>query len=199
MNIKHFAIVLLAVVSTSFAEVKNGDAAPDFSLTSVDGKKVSLSDYKGKVVVLEWFNLGCPFVQKHYNNKDMQGLQSEYTGKGVVWLSINSTNPNHKDYLTPEKAAAQVKQKGIASTAMLQDADGKVGQLYGAKSTPHMFVINAEGKLVYQGAIDDNPSPKADPKAAKNFVRSALDEVLAGKAVTQAQTKQYGCGVKYAD
>jgi peroxiredoxin len=199
MNLKYLATLLLVIVSTSFAEVKNGDVAPDFSLTTVDGKKVSLSDYKGKVVVLEWFNLGCPFVQKHYDGNAMQGLQSESTGKGVVWLSINSTNPNHKDYLTPVKAAEQVKQKGINATAMLQDTDGKVGRLYGAKSTPHMFVINTDGKLVYQGAIDDNPSPKADPKASKNYVRAALEEILAGKAVSQAQTKQYGCGVKYAD
>lgn len=199
MNIKPFAVALMVFVSTSFAEVKNGDAAPDFSLTTVDGKKVSLSDYKGKIVVLEWFNLGCPFVVKHYKNNDMQSLQSEAVGKGVVWLSINSTNPKHQDYLTAEKAADQVKQSKINSTAMLQDADGKVGKLYGAKSTPHMFVINADGKLAYQGAIDDTPSPKADPKAAKNYVRAAIDELLAGKSVSQAQTKQYGCSVKYAD
>jgi peroxiredoxin len=193
-----FTTVLTFVFAFSVMAVEVGKPVPNFTLTSVDGKTVKLSDYKGKVIILEWFNMGCPFVKKHYKNGDMQGLQGEYAGKGVVWLSINSTNPSHQDYLSAEKAVAQVKDYSIKSTAMLQDSDGKVGKLYGAKSTPHMFIIDESGNLIYQGAIDDAPAAGADPKAAKNYVRAALDEKLAGKAVTQAETKQYGCGVKYA-
>jgi len=176
-----------------------GSSAPDFTLTSVDGKTVRLADFKGKVVVLEWFNMGCPFVQRHYKDGHMQTLQSEYAAKGVVWLSINSTNPKHKDYRPTEKTVAEMAEHGIKCTAMLPDPDGKVGKAYGAKTTPHMFILDAEGTLVYQGAIDDDSSGRTGPKAAKNYVRVGLDETLAGKPVTTATSKQYGCSVKYAD
>jgi peroxiredoxin len=196
-----FCSLLTFVLAISSFAVEIGKPAPDFTLSSVDGKTVKLSDYKGKIVVLEWFNMGCPFVQKHYKNQDMQNLQKEYTDKGVVWLGINSTNPAHKskNYLTPKEAAAQVKEFKMNSTAMLQDADGKVGKAYGATSTPHMYVIDASGNLVYRGAIDDQPKASSDPKRAKNYVRAALDEILAGKPVSTAETKQYGCSIKYAE
>ncbi len=176
-----------------------GSLAPDFALTSIEGKQVKLSDYKGKIVVLEWFNPGCPFVQKHYKNENMQSLQSEFTGKGVVWLTINSTHPKHPNFMTPKKATAMVKEKGMKCTEMLMDPDGKVGKIYGAKTTPHMFIVNQQEKLVYQGAIDDTPSPWADPKVAQNYVRMALDEILVRKPVSIHETKPYGCSIKYED
>jgi peroxiredoxin len=192
------AVLLAGVPLLSFGEAKVGSAAPSFELTSIDGKKVSLNDYKGKVVVLEWFNPSCPFVQKHYNTHHMQDLQDQYTAKGVVWLTINSTNPSHENYLDPTQAAAKAKDLGMKSTAILPDPDGKIGKEYGAKSTPHMFIIDPSGNVAYEGAIDDNPSPKADPAKATNYVQQALDEVLAGKPVSKSETKQYGCNIKYA-
>jgi peroxiredoxin len=183
----------------AFAKLNQGETAPDFNVKSIKGADVKLSDYKGKIVVLEWFNIGCPFVLKHYKPHTMQSLQSEYTGKGVIWLTINSTQPKHENFLTPEKAAQTVENFKIKSTEMLMDPDGKVGKLYDAKATPHMFIIDANGKLVYQGAIDDTPSPSSDPAKAHNYVKTALDELLAGKKVTTSETKQYGCGIKYAD
>jgi peroxiredoxin len=190
-----FGFFLMGTLPSQAVEV--GAQAPDFTLKSVEGKDVKLSDYKGKVVVLEFYNMGCPFVKKHYKNGDMQALQTEYTGKDVVWLAINSTNPDHKDYLSPDEAKKEVAEHKIAATAMLQDLEGTVGKSYEAKTTPHMYVIDASGKVVYQGAIDDAPDAKSDPKAAKNYVRSALNEVLSGKGVTEAKTKQYGCSIKY--
>jgi len=201
-NSINFFIAVLTVLSTSlwsFAEVKTGAAAPEFSLTSIDGKPVSLSDYKGKVIVLEWFNPACPFVLKHYKPGHMQALQDQSIAKGVIWLTINSTNPSHQDYLSPEKATSTAKELGMKSTAILEDSAGKIGKLYGAKATPHMFIIYASGNLVYEGAIDDNPGAKADPAKSGNYVKQALDEILAGKPVSKAETKQYGCGIKYAN
>lgn len=201
MKIHHslisFSLFLAATLAC--AGVETGAPAPDFTLVSCEGKAIRLSDYKGRIVVLEWFNLGCPFVKKHYKSGDMQALQKDYTGRGVVWLCINSTNPRHRDFLTPERTAAQCKSESIGATAMLADPDGTVGRLYGAKSTPHMFIVGADGKLVYQGAIDNAPSPLANPRQADNFVKKALNELLLGKPVSESQTKQYGCGVKYAD
>lgn len=200
MKFKNFLSLCLGLLAGhATAAVKTGAPAPDFTLETSSGSKASLSDYKGKTVVLEWFNHGCPFVKKHYDGKDMQSLQADYVGKGVVWLTINSTNPKHQNFLTREAALKQQEELGMKSTALLADPDGKVGKLYGAKTTPHMYVIDPSGKLVYQGAIDDNSAMKADPKKAKNYVQAALDEVLAGKAVTKSQTKSYGCGVKYAE
>lgn len=169
-----------------------GSTAPDFTLTSIEGEKVQLSDYKGKMVVLEWFDSGCPFVKKHSKGGHMQALQEKYKAKGVVWLTINSTNPDHKDFITTEQSKVLVKNQKIQCTATLQDPDGTVGKSYGAKSTPHMFIINSDGKLAYQGAIDDHPDVRSDPKDARNYVQQALDELLAGKTVTTARTKQYG-------
>jgi len=146
--------------------------------------------------VLEWTNPGCPFVKKHYNNGDMQALQSRYRAKDVVWLSINSTNSEHKDFLDSEKAKKIASDWKIDSKFMLADTDGKIGQAYGAKTTPHMFVIN-KGKVAYQGAIDDNSDYSSNPAEDSNYVTKALDELLASKEVSEGKTKQYGCGVKY--
>jgi len=180
--------------------VKIGEVAPDFTLTSCEGKTVKLSDYKDKIVVLEWFNMGCPFTERHYKKGHMQSLQSKYAEKEVVWLLINSTNPKHGNYRSLEKLVKEVKQHDIKCTALLVDSDGKVGRLYEAKTTPHMFVVDAKGNLAYQGAIDDDGSfLSGNPAKAKNYVCLALDELIAGKPVTKAETRPYGCGVKYSD
>lgn len=200
--IKHVVMagVLSAVLAAGVrAEVTTGAAAPDFTLTDSSGTSHNLSDFKGKVVVLEWVNHGCPFVVKHYSPGNMQGLQAESTGKGVVWLSICSSAEGKQGYYTAEGWQKLNAEKGGKATAILLDPEGTVGKLYGAKTTPHMYVINAEGTLVYQGAMDDKPSTDSDDiPGAKNYVKAALDEVLAGKPVTTGQTKPYGCSVKYA-
>jgi peroxiredoxin len=180
------------------AAAQVGKTAPEFSLPASTGKSVDLSQYKGKLVVLEWFNHGCPFVKKHYDSGNMQALQKEFTGKGVIWLSICSSAPGKQGFGTAEEHNAELKEFKAAPTAVLMDSDGKVGRLYGAKTTPHMFIINKKGVLVYAGAIDDHPDTEKDSiKVSKNFVKEALDELLGGKAVAQASTKSYGCSVKY--
>lgn len=193
------AWVLSAVLAASAqAEVVTGEAAPEFTLTDINGNTHQLSTFKGKVVVLEWINHGCPFVVKHYRAGNMQDLQREYTNKDVVWLSICSSAEGKQGYYTADEWKKLNAEKGGNATAILLDPEGTVGKLYGAKTTPHMYVINAEGTLVYQGAIDEKPSTESDDiPGAKNYVRAALDEVLAGKPVTVGQTKPYGCSVKY--
>jgi peroxiredoxin len=195
-------ITLLTCVAASAAfseDLKVGSAAPAFTLKDSTGKEHSLADFKGKFVVLEWFNEGCPFVKKHYTSGNMQKLQGEYTGKDVVWLSINSSAPGEQGHMTSESAAKTIDDWKIKSTQILFDHDGKVGKMYGAKTTPHMFVIDKEGKLVYQGAIDSKPTPNtADVAGAENYVKVALDNTMAGKPVENASTKPYGCSVKYA-
>ena len=176
-----------------------GSVAPDFSATDAKGKTHSLSQYKGKYVVLEWFNPECPFVKKHYGSTNMQKLQGEFTSKGVVWLSVDSSAPGTEGNLTPDQAEKTMADWKTKSTALLLDQDGKVGRAYGAKNTPHMFVINPEGKIVYEGAIDSKATPNpGDIPSSTNYVKVALDESLAGKPVTTAQTKPYGCSVKYS-
>jgi peroxiredoxin len=200
MKTKLLITALTCIVATaSFAdEVKVGSAAPDFTLKDVNGKTHNLADYKGKFVVLEWFNEGCPFVKKHYTSGNMQKLQKEYTGKDVVWLSISSSAEGQQGHMTPDTAPKTLTDWKMDSTKVLLDHDGKVGHMYGAKTTPHMFVIDKEGKLVYQGAIDSKPSPNtADIDGAENYVRVALDNSMAGKPVTTSSTKPYGCSVKY--
>ena len=175
-----------------------GTAAPDFSLTDSKGKTQSVSQYKGKYVVLEWFNPDCPFVKKHYGSGNMQKLQEEFTGKGVVWLSIDSSAPGMEGNLSPEQANAKMAEWKTKQTALLLDPDGKAGRTYGAKNTPQMFVINPEGKIVYEGAIDSKPSSNAaDIANSTNYVKVALDESLAGKTVTTPSSRPYGCSVKY--
>ena len=176
-----------------------GRAAPAFSAVDTTGKTHRLSDYKGKLVVLEWTNPGCPFVQKHYSG-NMQNLQKEFAGKGVVWLSINSTEADSGDYLAPGKLAGWMRDKQAAASATLMDESGTIGQLYGAKTTPHMYIISPQGRLVYAGAIDSIPSARVDDiRTATNYVRQGLNEALGGKAVSTASTRAYGCSIKYKD
>jgi peroxiredoxin len=185
------------VASNAVLAVNPGQPAPDFTLPDLSGKSVKLSDLKGKVVVLEWVNPDCPYVQKHYNSANMPGLQKEYAAK-VVWLAINSTRDGHAEFKSPQQMAAWMKQTGGAPAATLLDRDSKVGKLYGAVTTPHMYVIDPRGMLVYVGAIDDKRSTNpADVKTAKNYVRVALEESMAGKPISTASTAPYGCTVKY--
>ena len=175
-----------------------GSSAPDFSLTDAKGKAHSLAEYKGKYVVLEWFNPECPFVKKHYGSGNMQKLQEDYTGKGVVWLTIDSSAPGTEGNLTPEQAQKKMTEWKTRQTALLLDPEGKAGRAYGAKNTPDMIVINPEGKIVYEGAIDSKATPNpADISNSTNYVKVALDESMAGKSVSTSSTKQYGCSVKY--
>jgi peroxiredoxin len=177
---------------------KVGSAAPDFSLPDSSGQTHSVSANKGKYVVLEWFNPECPFVKKHYGSGHMQKLQQEYAGKGVVWMSIDSSAEGEQGYLTPETANKKVGEWKMDHTTLLLDPEGRAGQTYGAKNTPHMFVINPEGKIIYEGAIDSKPTTNpADLATATNYVKTALDESMSGKPVTTAITKPYGCQVKY--
>lgn len=177
-----------------------GKAAPAFTLKDAEGVERSLAEFKGKFVVLEWVNFGCPFVKKHYGSGNMQGLQAEYTGKGVTWLAICSSAPGKQGYFAGEELKTQIAERKSAATFYLTDVEGKVGRIYGAKTTPHMYVIDPAGALVYIGGIDDIPSADAEdiPKA-KNYVRLALDAVLAGKPVASSSSQPYGCSVKYAD
>jgi len=194
------ALVTFAASTALFAADSPavGTNAPDFSLTDSKGKTQSVSQYKGKYVVLEWFNPECPFVKKHYGSGNMQKLQEEFTGKGVVWLSVDSSAPGKEGHLTAEQANAKMSDWKTKQTALVLDPDGKAGQSYGAKNTPHMFVINPEGKIVYEGAIDSKATANpADITSATNYVKVALDESLGGKAVSNANTKPYGCAVKY--
>lgn len=175
-----------------------GGAAPEFSLPDAQGKAHSLADYKGKYVVLEWFNPECPFVKKHYGSDNMQKLQKQYTEKGVVWLTIDSNAPGTEGNITAEQAQKIMSGWKTHQTALLLDPDGKVGRAYGAKNTPNMVIINPDGKVVYEGAIDSKATPNpADIPTSTNYVKSALDESLAGKPVSNPTTRPYGCSVKY--
>jgi peroxiredoxin len=173
------------------------ETAPDFSLKDSEGKEQSLSGYKGKYVVLEWVNYGCPFVKRQYDLGAMQKAQKEMTDKGVIWLAISTSAPGKQGYLEGTELTDQIKAHNGAQTAYLLDSEGKVGKLYSAKTTPHMFVINPEGKIIYQGAIDDQASANVEQPAGKNYVTTAIEESLAGKPVTNSNTPPYGCGVKY--
>ena len=175
-----------------------GSAAPDFSAPDTNGKTHSLFQYKGKYVVLEWFNPECPFVKKHYGSDNMQKLQQEYTGKGVVWLTIDSNAPGTEGNIAPDQAQKIMASWRTKQTALLLDPESKVARSYGAKNTPNMVVINPEGKIVYEGAIDNKATPNpADIPNSTNYVKVALDESLAGKPVSNPTTKPYGCSVKY--
>jgi peroxiredoxin len=190
----------LALLATGAHAATVGQAAPAFSITDTSGKTVSLADFKGKTVVLEWTNPDCPFVQKHYSSANMQGTQKDASDKGVVWLTVNSTAREHQDYRAPAAMAQWMQTQKAAATATLMDADGKVGKAYGARTTPHMYVVNAAGTLVYAGGIDNKPSANpADVASATNHVKAALADVAAGKAVTTASTKPYGCSIKYSN
>jgi peroxiredoxin len=191
------AVAATLFASSAFAATV-GKPAPDFTLTDVNGKTVKLADFKGKHVVLEWHNPACPFVVKHYDSNNMQSLQSKYDAKDTVWLTINSTNKSHQDFMDANKLKGYITDKKATPDGYLPDADGKTGQAYGAKTTPHMYVINPAGMLVYAGAIDDKRGTKQDEiKTAKNFVVAALEESKAGKPVSTPSTTPYGCSVKY--
>ncbi|HEV3273091.1 MAG TPA: thioredoxin family protein [Candidatus Methylacidiphilales bacterium] len=185
--------------NTSAKSALIGQPAPDFTLQGSDGKPHSLAGYQGKFVVLEWTNPNCPFVHKFYNSGTMQNLQKTETAKGVIWLRINSSAEGHDGYQTADEMAAYEKEHNVAATAGLLDPEGTVGHLYGARTTPHMFVIDAKGVLIYAGGIDNTPSPNpATIPTAKNYVTAALDEAMAGKPVTTPTARPYGCSVKYA-
>ena len=190
--------LMLGLLAAVHAAVEPGKPAPDFTLPGIDGKSVTLSQFRGKYVVLEWFNSQCPFVQKHYESSNMQSLQSKYIGKGVVWLVINSTNPDHSNYRDVQRTRQIMSQWHTDPSAFLFDLEGDVGQMYGARTTPHMYIIDPRGSLVYKGGIDDKPSfSQRDIPGAKNYVAVALDELMAGKPVSQSDTRPYGCSIKY--
>jgi Redoxin len=175
-----------------------GVAAPAFTAKDIDGHDVNLSDYAGKTIVLEWTNDGCPFVGKHYNSGNMQALQRRYTEVGDIWLTVASSAPGQQGYVDPDEARADIARWNAAPSDYLLDPDGKLGHLYDARATPHMVVIDAKGVVAYMGAIDDKRSTDiADVKTAKNYVVAALDELAAGKPVTVAAARDYGCSVKY--
>ncbi len=184
----------------AFAQAAVGQAAPAFTATDTAGKIVSLADFKGKYVVLEWTNPGCPFVQKHYDSGNMPATQKDAVAKGAVWLSVNTTAKDAGDYMAPAALQGWVKSKNGVPTATLMDADAKVGRAYGARTTPHMYIVDPQGKLIYAGAIDSKPTANpADIKTATNYVSQALGEAMAGKPVSQATTRAYGCSVKYSN
>lgn len=191
--------LLTLFVATSLA-VSVGDQAPDFTGTDSHGQAHKLSDYRGKFVVLEWHNNGCPYTKKHYESGNMQRLQKEWTDKGVVWFTVISSSPGTQGYVTADQENDYMQKMHAVPTAALLDPKGEIGHLYGAKTTPHMFVINPQGKLIYNGAIDDkSTSDPADIASAKNYVSEALKEAEAGQPVATANTRPYGCSVKYAE
>jgi hypothetical protein len=193
------AASLALVVAGAMPVFPAADPAPDFTLTDTHGQEHTLSSYHGEWVVLEWLNYECPFVGKYYNSGSMQHLQEHYTGLGVVWLSIVSSAPGEQGHFPPDEMNARTEAHGGHQTAVLMDPAGTVGRAYGARTTPHMFVITPDGEVVYDGAIDDRPS--ADPaslEGATNYVVRALTEATGGQAVTTPRTQPYGCSVKYA-
>lgn len=194
-------ILVAAIVlpmSVAQAAVETGDDAPNFTGKTIDNEMVSLSDYKGKTVVLEWTNHQCPYVIKHYDSGNMQALQKEATEDGVVWLSIVSSAPGMQGHTTNKEAQMIIDQEGSYATERIMDASGEIGKAYGAMTTPHMFVIDEDGELVYQGAIDNNPSARQSTiDGATNYVREALVNLKDGKKIETTDTKPYGCSVKY--
>lgn len=196
-----FLMALVLILSSNIesqADVTSGQPAPNFTLSDTNGKNHSLSDFQGKFVVLEWTNHDCPFVRKHYDSQNMQNLQKAYTEKGAIWLTVNSSASGKQGNFPAQTWNELTKSKGASPTAVLLDVDGKVGKMYGAQTTPHMYVVDPKGTLVYQGAIDSAPSTDSDdiPKS-KNYVQTALDESMNGKSVSTPSTKAYGCSVKY--
>jgi len=190
------AALSLAALPAFAASGAVGDTAPAFSLKGVDGKTYSLADFKGKTVVLEWVNPNCPVSNRHANEKTMTELVKKHGGGQVVWLGINSTNRDHKDFLQPADHLAWNKKQGINYT-ILYDETGKVGKAYDAKTTPHMFIVDKEGKIAYNGAIDDDPQGRNEMMKRLNFVNAGLTAEKSGKNPDPASTKPYGCSVKY--
>ena len=192
------SVTAIALFAATAHAQKVGAPAPDFSGTDSHGKTVTLSQYHGKYVVLEWHNQGCPFVKAQYNSGNMQALQKEWTGKGVVWLMMESSAQGNEGYVTAAEENSYIASEHAAPTDAILDPSGKIGHTYEAKTSPHMFIIDPQGKLIYNGAIDDHPTTdKADPPKSKNYVSAALTAAMAGKPVEQAVTRPYGCSVKY--
>lgn len=192
------ALLMLGMAGAASA-VEIGKPAPGFNLPDSNANQQSLADYRGSFVVLEWTNHDCPFVRKHYGTGNMQKLQKDATSSGVVWFSIISSAPGEQGHVSPEQANALTRDRGASPSAVLLDPDGKVGKMYGARTTPHMYIVDPEGTLIYMGGIDDKPSTRrSDVEVARNYVRVALAEAMDGKPVTEAVTRPYGCSVKYA-
>jgi peroxiredoxin len=193
------ALVAALTLATATFAVEVGKPAPDFTGTDINGKTVKLSDYKGKIVVIESYNSDCPFCHNQYATGATQDLQKELAAKGVVWLMVNSVNPKNFSHRTPEQARTEWTSEKIAATAWIDDSSGVIGHLYEMKTTPHTFVIAKDGTLVYDGAMDNKPDPSHDPRAARNYVRETVNDLIAGKPIEVSQTKPYGCAVHYAD
>jgi peroxiredoxin len=192
-------IPLSAAAQSALGKVRIGAPAPAFTLNDSTGGARSLADLKGKTVVLEWTSHECPYVGKHYRGKSMQALQKKWTGQGVVWLSVISSGPGEPGHVSPEQANKLTAERGAAPSAVLFDPTGKVGRAYGARTTPHMYVVNGDGALVYMGGIDDKPTARLeDLKGAKNFVDAALGEIAQGKPVSVSTSRAYGCSIKYS-
>jgi peroxiredoxin len=195
----HWLTTVLLLASPSVASPTVGEPAPNFVGIDSKGKSHALADYGGSTVVLEWTNHECPYTMKHYQAGAMQALQEEATANGAVWFSIISSAPGTQGHVTAAEADALTQGRGAAPTAVILDADGTIARLYEAKTTPHMYVVDASGAIVYMGAIDDQPSARGDPEAARNHVRLALSELAAGQPVSVPTTQPYGCSIKYAD
>ena len=192
-------IVVLSIGAQPAAAQRIGAPAPAFTLTDSNGKPVSLADFKGKTVVLEWTNHECPYVRKHYGGNNMQALQKKWTGKGIAWLTVISSAPGEQGHVSPQQANKLTTERNAAPTAVVFDPTGKTGKAYGARATPHMYVITGDGALAYMGAIDDQPTARLeDLKTAKNFVDQALNEIAQGKPVSFTSSRAYGCSVKYS-
>ena len=196
---KTLALFTALILTLAVQAVEIGKPAPDFTATDINGKTVKLSDFKGKIVVIESYNSDCPYCHNQYATGATQDLQKELAAKGAVWLMVNSVNPKNFSHRTPEQARAEWAAEKIAATAWIDDSSGVVGHLYDMKTTPHMFVVDKSGTLVYDGAMDNQPDPSHDPRAARNYVREVVSDLLAGKPIEVSQTKPYGCSVKYAD
>jgi peroxiredoxin len=193
------ALVTIVTLAAS-AQVKVGAPAPAFTATDSHGQAQSLSQYHGKYVVLEWHNQGCPYTRKHYVSGNMQNLQKEWTAKGVVWFTVISSAPGTQGFVTPSEENAYVEKMHAVPTAVLLDSDTKIARLYSAKTTPQMIVINPDGNVIYDGAIDSKATPDPDDiRTADNYVNDALTAAMAGKPVTTAFTRPYGCSVKYRE
>lgn len=198
LSVSLAAMSALALSAPAFAKVTTGEMAPDFTATDSNGVTHNLSDFKGKTVVLEWTNHECPYVKKHYNTDNMQDTQRVADDQDIVWISVVSSAPGKQGYVTGEQANAQTALRNAVPDAVILDPAGDVGRLYAAQTTPHMYIVNPEGELIYQGAIDDNRSSSpATVRGAKNYVKMAMTELGAGEALTHAETRPYGCSVKY--
>lgn len=194
------ATVGVFALATFALAARVGEPAPDFTSVDNNGKQQKLSDYRGKYVVLEWHNQGCPYTKKHYESGNMQRLQKDWTAKGVIWLTVISSAPGTQGFVTPAQENEYLQKMNAVPTAVLMDSGGTLGHLYAAKTTPHMYIIDPRGNLIYNGAIDDHPtSDGSDIPKSKNYVSAGLTEALGGKAITEAATRPYGCSVKYKD